>query len=113
MEVQQPIRIQRRRTKGWKMPPNTASVCRPGTWGNPFVVNPDAEPGSKFGAQYVCVPSAEEAVACFSALLKFNGLTRRARTELRGKNLACFCELGQPCHADVLLEVANGPMGSA
>lgn len=31
-----------------------------------------------------------------------------ARRELRGKNLACFCPLDQPCHADVLLELANG-----
>lgn len=29
------------------------------------------------------------------------------RKELRGKNLACFCALDQPCHADVLLEIAN------
>lgn len=27
--------------------------------------------------------------------------------ELRGKNLACFCKAGEPCHADVLLEIAN------
>ena len=26
---------------------------------------------------------------------------------LRGKNLACFCPIDQPCHADVLLELAN------
>jgi hypothetical protein len=30
-----PIRIQRKRAKGWRMPPNTISVCRPGEWGNP------------------------------------------------------------------------------
>lgn len=30
------------------------------------------------------------------------------RAELRGKNLACWCPLDQPCHADVLLEIANG-----
>ena len=36
------------------------------------------------------------------------------RAELRGKNLACFCPLTDaqgnhvPCHADVLLELANG-----
>jgi hypothetical protein len=29
------------------------------------------------------------------------------RVMLRGKNLACFCALDQPCHADVLLEIAN------
>ena len=28
--------------------------------------------------------------------------------ELRGKNLACWCKPGSPCHADVLLEIANG-----
>lgn len=26
---------------------------------------------------------------------------------LRGKDLACWCRLDQPCHADVLLELAN------
>jgi hypothetical protein len=26
---------------------------------------------------------------------------------LRGRDLACWCHLDQPCHADVLLEVAN------
>lgn len=30
------------------------------------------------------------------------------RTELGGKNLACFCALDQPCHADVLLKIASG-----
>ena len=34
--------------------------------------------------------------------------TREIRKELRGKNLACFCPLDQPCHADVLLKIANG-----
>lgn len=32
--------------------------------------------------------------------------------ELRGKNLMCFCPLDQPCHADVLLELANAPTPS-
>lgn len=27
--------------------------------------------------------------------------------ELRGKDLACFCPLDKPCHADVLIEIAN------
>lgn len=29
------------------------------------------------------------------------------RRELRGKDLVCWCPLDQPCHADVLLELAN------
>jgi len=28
-------------------------------------------------------------------------------TQLRGKNLACWCDDKGPCHADVLLELAN------
>jgi hypothetical protein len=31
----------------------------------------------------------------------------REAAELLGKDLACWCPLGQPCHADVLLELAN------
>lgn len=30
-----------------------------------------------------------------------------AVADLAGKNLACFCKESSPCHADVLLEVAN------
>lgn len=33
-----PRRIQRRRTKGWTMPPGAIYVGRPTKWGNPFVV---------------------------------------------------------------------------
>jgi len=32
--------------------------------------------------------------------------------ELRGHDLACWCPLGAPCHADVLLELANAPARS-
>ena len=30
------------------------------------------------------------------------------RAALRGRDLACWCPLDQPCHADVLLSLANG-----
>jgi hypothetical protein len=29
------------------------------------------------------------------------------RCDLAGKNLACWCKPGEPCHADVLLDLAN------
>jgi hypothetical protein len=35
-------------------------------------------------------------------------LREKAGAVLRGRNLACWCPLDQPCHADVLLELANG-----
>jgi len=40
--------------------------------------------------------------------LALQGDTIRANIhQLRGKNLACWCKPGEPCHADVLLELAN------
>jgi hypothetical protein len=34
---------------------------------------------------------------------------RTIRDGLRGHDLCCWCSLDQPCHADVLLEIANIP----
>jgi len=90
-----PERIQRKRTKGWRMPENTVYVGRPTKWGNPFTVSCPAS----FGYKQKIVQQYE---ASMSIMLK-----QDARVELRGKNLACFCPLDQPCHADVLLKIAN------
>jgi hypothetical protein len=86
-----PERVHRRRVKGWKMPPNTVSVCRPGKWGNPFTF-------ANSGAVHPAVRFACEVAPLWDV------------TPLRGKNLACFCALDQECHADVLLELANAPL---
>lgn len=93
------------------MPDNTVKVTRPGKWGNPFIVNPHVTPGSRSGASYNCVPTVEDAVACFKEMMLAKPeYIALARTELGGKNLACWCKPGTPCHADVLLELANGSL---
>lgn len=111
-----PVRVQLRRTKGWRMPENTVKVTRPGKWGNPFVVHPGLLAGQEMkGVAWGCfaVPTLEDAIACFreSLLIGDDAGHRLADDlhELRGKNLACFCRLDDPCHADVLLELANTP----
>ena len=92
-----PIRIQRKRTKGWKAPPNTISVTRPGPFGNPF------RPVKAHNEQ-----SRKEAVQKYEVWLRNNSdLKKKVKQELRGKNLMCFCNLRQSCHADVLLKIAN------
>lgn len=101
-----PIRIQRKRTKGWRMPENTVSVDRMTKWGNPFIVNPKVKAGSKSGACFIAVPTIQDAIDCFREYIK-NPETDLDFLELRGKNLACWCKEGDPCHADVLLELAN------
>ena len=98
-EAQRPIRIQRRRSKGWRMPENTVYVGRPTQWGNPFKV---------FGDQTAALAVAKyryEIIRMGGGIVGFNHLW--VERHLRGKNLACWCSLDQPCHADVLLEIAN------
>ncbi len=85
-----PCRIQRKRTKGFRLQdasPNGLPVVyvgRPTKWGNPYT-------GTAIGDFRVWA---------------INSLHTDLH-ELRGKNLACWCPLDQPCHADVLLELAN------
>ena len=102
-----PERIQRRRTKGWRMPPNTVYVGRPSKWGNPYPVGEELESVPFVDADYPArhFRTAEEAVECYREALPY----RRDLdvSELRGKNLACWCPSDRPCHADVLLELAN------
>ncbi len=93
-----PVRIQRKRSKGWKMPENTVCVSRGTKWGNPFKA--DWPEGGKDRAW---------AVSAFRGYYHDNAEFRAVVVrELSGKNLACWCRLDQPCHADVLLEWANG-----
>lgn len=87
-----PIRVQRKRTKGWRMPENTVYVGRPTCYGNPFVV------GDKGMTAEDCVNLYEVIAKKYSSTIK---------KDLQGKNLACWCQLDKPCHADVLLEIAN------
>lgn len=108
-----PRRIQLKRTKGWQMPANTVKVDRRTKWGNPFIVNPHVKAGSKSGACYVCVPTIEDAVETYREYMSLHGRTEQAIGELRGKNLACWCKPGSPCHADVLLELANSAPGGS
>jgi hypothetical protein len=99
-----PVRIQRKRAKGWKMPPNTVYVGRPGRFGNPY--------DYRLGTGDNSDPRAA-AVSLYRNWLA-NGRGPSAPTDeeiasLRGKNLACWCAVDRPCHADVLLELANPP----
>lgn len=107
-----PKRIQRKRTKGWRMPDGAVYVGRPTKFGNPFVVGEKygwGVPGSaEIEGPFQPIKDRREATAAFRSWLEDqHDLVDAARTELRGKDLACFCPLDQPCHADVLLELAN------
>ena len=87
-----PKRIQCKRIKGWKMPQNTIYVGRPSKWGNTFTTKK--------------LSGIKGIVEAYKTTLS-DKLIREAKIELKGKNLACWCPLDRPCHADVLLKIAN------
>ena len=113
-----PERIQIRRTKGWRKPQGAIVVTRGTDWGNPYVVgqtalitSPAAWPYVKPGehADYGYGPNITPAVAVLLfRIWVADRLEDQIRDELAGRDLACWCRLDQPCHADVLLELANG-----
>ncbi len=130
-----PLRIQFSRRE--KLPEGAVYVGRPSKWGNPFVIGqpsgvfPDGLGAKGQSETLIPVVSREVSIELYRQLMtgtvtaemyphghdwqrRFRRLSRSflpmevASGELRGKHLACWCALDQPCHADVLLDVANG-----
>jgi hypothetical protein len=134
-----PERIQRRRTKGWRLPEGAVVVDRTSRWGNPFKVGSRYISRTAFhDAPYPVASSRElgtfehaawspwpawtqvvadvrdraHAVELFRAHVAYEDEDwnpEQIRRDLGGRDLACFCPLGEPCHAAVLLEIANDP----
>lgn len=99
-----PVRLTLSRRKGFNLQVEShaanglaaATVARPGRWGNPFVIGRD-------GDQARCV-------ARYRAWITQPGqvaLRAEARAALAGRNLACWCAPGTPCHGDALLVLVN------
>ncbi len=102
-----PKRVQRKRTKGWRMPPNTVYVGRPTVFGNPFYIEKNV--GIQVCDQFA-VANAKYATSMFRRYLmegKLDISIHDIKRLLKGKDLACWCRLDMPCHGDVLLELAN------
>jgi hypothetical protein len=114
-----PKRIQRKRTKGWKMPEGAVYVGRPTRWANPFRV------GVYSDSRHECVdmfkwcisefPVPQERIALWrevggdvgSLIALAKGRSIPQVDYLTGKDLVCWCAPDAECHADVLLEIAN------
>jgi len=128
----QPRRIQRRRTKGWHAPDGAVYVGRGSKWGNPCTqVRMPALDGSEWeregrlgktsgqhhafvhpdktiSSHLVLDATREQAVAMYRDWLDLMpSLVEAARAELKGRDLMCWCPPDEPCHADLLLAVAN------
>ena len=130
-----PQRIQRKRTKGWRKPEGTVYVGRGSRWGNPCTqIRTPALDGSEWeqegrlgktsGMQHAFVhpdktvtyhlvqdATREQAVAMYRQWLDQRpDLAEAVRTELKGRDLMCWCPDDEACHADVLLLLANPEM---
>lgn len=102
-----PKRIQLSRRKGWRMPPNTVKVDRTTKWGNHIVVGEHRGIGYRPWTAEDAVAQYREDTVYAMQIDRPDGAEPLDLSPLRGKNLACWCQLDQPCHADVLLELAN------
>lgn len=117
-----PVRIQRKRAKGWRMPEGAVYVGRKTPWGNPYsVLGPYTYSGQAqekkeqwsvadswfFDTKTEATEFAVKAFRVWLTLPQQSRLRELVKLGLKGKDLACFCRLDQPCHADVLLELAN------
>lgn len=118
-----PYRIQRRRTKGWRMPEGAIYVGRPGIWGNPYsgfyhletalmlyrntllgYWNPKVCENDAYNCPGLAYTLHRE---MWERFMPWHFQPRQALYLLGGKNLACWCPLDKPCHGDILLELAN------
>ena len=105
----EPRRYQRKRTKGWRKPPDTVCVGRPGYFGNPFKGETAANAYRRWLTNKMSRAEFFKRNTNPWALWSDKANVLRELPALKGKHLACWCPLGKACHADVLLELANPP----
>jgi hypothetical protein len=115
-----PIRIQRARTRGAKLPSNTVCITRGTQYGNPFKVGGWFKFGGLRAADgflwmqstapgqpgFTIIKDNAMAAEWYRELRRRSPLTRPQIEELsKADHIACFCKPGEPCHGDVLIEI--------
>ena len=104
-----PRRYQRKRSVSTDIPLDAIYVGRPTRWGNPYKIGEPFPDGSGKITRELAVVlyqmELKEALGYDSGTIDIDVVA--AVAELRGKDLVCWCPLDRPCHADVLLELAN------
>jgi hypothetical protein len=107
-----PKRIQMTRKRPWRADnPDAVKVDRSTKWGNPFRIGCSVCSGSGRDFESRKIETRQDAVNAFEDMLSFPDRKFPADSEilseLKGRDLACWCPLDAPCHADVLLRYAN------
>ena len=86
-----------------QVPAGAVTVARPTRWGNPHPMGRSCPAcgGAVHGTRRTCVDLYRR------DLLADPDRLARARLELAGRDLACWCPIGEPCHGDALLQLVN------
>lgn len=117
--LDRPTRLQRSRKKGWRKPENAIIVDRTSKWGNPFRIGESLSTVPAGVVAHARLTEEERNLPINHSMAKKlhrayllhtpegQKLVEKAKTELRGHDLICFCPLDGPCHADNYLELAN------
>lgn len=89
-------RVQRSRRAGSRLPENTLVVTRGTPYGNPYPADVIGNAGAvEVFREWLKQPAQEELIRQFIRICEERGI----------ENLACFCPLQKPCHADVWIEM--------
>ena len=100
-----PKRVQMRRDRPWRKDnPDAVIVARPSPWGNRYRV------GERYRTERGGHGLIKDRAMAVDLFRRHQARWMPDITQLRGKDLACWCPPGEPCHADVLLEIANRPI---
>ena len=124
-----PRRIRLRRLSTWRKPTGCITVARPTMWGNPWKVTGCTVLGLDGQSTTYPTPNAAAAAAVDWYRLwlvigtyheqltlpqpEVDAMEKRRQRilthlpELRGRDLACWCRDGEPCHANVLIDLAQ------
>jgi hypothetical protein len=109
-----PARIQRRRTKGSRIPPGAVYCGRPGPLGNPFPVDVYGADRAvdlhrRWLTGHMSMAELDGLSCCWDgSLIVLRQRVLALLPDLRGLTLVCWCGIDGPCHVDTLLEIANG-----
>ena len=95
-------RIQLARHKGWRKPANAVVVARPSKWANPWHIGPTTTRATAVEnyRHWLLGDMGDYLEEQRQRLLG-------SLHELRDRDLACWCPLDEPCHADVLIQITN------
>jgi hypothetical protein len=124
-----PQRVRLSRAKGYRKPDGAIVVARPSKWSNPFKAGERVARGDWRFDHYVrdmrlsgvedldgfialTISDVARIVTIYERWLGEQPSLMLSLDELHGRDLACWCPLDRPCHADALLNLANPPLAT-